>query len=165
MEQISSGASTSKEIDTSPESETGSSIRKCRAEDLDQISEIERTSFPSPYDKSIFSHFLTRSSDGFLVAERYGRIIGYMIFTIERNYGLIVSIAVSPDERRRGIGSKLLENALNELVGKVKTVELQVSVKNREGIEFYRKFSFHQREIWRAYYPNGEDAILMSREI
>ncbi len=153
------------ETGTSPESETDFAIRKCRVEDLDKILEIERTSFPDPYDRSIFNHFLTIGPEGFLVAERYGRIIGYVIFTIQRNYGVIVSIAVSPDERRRGIGSKLMESALNELMRKVKTVELQVSVKNREAIEFYRKYSFQQREIWRAYYPNGEDAILMSREI
>lgn len=164
MERISSGASTSREISTSPENEINFTIRKCRVEDLDQILEIEKTSFPNPYDRSLFTHFLTEGASGFLVAEKEGRIIGYLIFTNQRKLGTIVSIAVSPEYRRRGVGRRLLGAALNQLSSKANIVELQVSAKNEDAIEFYRKFSFRQTAILRMYYPNGEDAILMSRK-
>lgn len=165
MEPISSGASTSKEMLTSQRSDAEILVRQCRVDDLDQVLRIENASFPKPYDRSLFSHFLSRGPQGFLIADKRGTIVGYVIATIERDFGLIISIAVSPDNRGRGIGTILMNTILAELSKKVRRVELQVSVNNKQAIQFYQKFSFKETGFIKNYYPNGDDAILMSREI
>jgi ribosomal-protein-alanine N-acetyltransferase len=140
-------------------------IRECRLSDLHEVSEIENVSFPDPYDKATFLRFLVWEHRGFLVAEGEGRILGYVIALTGHGFGLISSIAVSPTYKRMGIGSRLMRAALDFLVGKVPKVTLQVSVKNAAAIDLYvKKFSFRETARIAGYYPNGDDAILMTMQ-
>ncbi len=67
-------------------------IRQFDAKDFEDILQIEKSSFSHPYNKSIFLHLLSAYNTGFLVAERYGKVIGYIIYSADHS-GTIVSIA------------------------------------------------------------------------
>jgi ribosomal-protein-alanine N-acetyltransferase len=140
-------------------------IRRSRFSDLGEILKIEKASFPDPYDRPTFLHLLLSEPGGFLVAEEKGAIVGYVVTTTGSGRGLIVSIAVSADHKRRGIGAKLLQEALDYLVDRrIEQVELQVRVTNTAAIQMYeKKFSFHISHRIRRYYQNGEDALVMVR--
>jgi [ribosomal protein S18]-alanine N-acetyltransferase len=142
-------------------------IRRSRFSDLDEILKIEETSFPDPYDRPTFLHLLLSEPGGFLVAEEKGIILGYVVATTGEGRGLIVSIAVSYDHKRRGIGAKLLHEALAYLVDRrVEQVELQVGATNTAAIQMYeKKFYFHFSHRIRRYYHNGEDALVMVRQL
>src|SRR5271169_6829984 len=103
-------------------------IRRCRETDLDHILKIEKESFPDPYDRDVFTMLLGSEPGGFLVAEHDGRVVGYLVSSA--TYGLIFSLAVSANRRRRRIGSKLMEAALRYLRGGTDGVSLQVRVGN-----------------------------------
>ena len=135
-------------------------IRQFDAKDLEDILQIEKSSFSHPYNKSTFLHLLPAYNTGFLVAERDGKVIGYIIYSADHS-GAIVSIAVNSTERRKGIGSKLLREAIRELISRVKTIELQVSANNINASIFYSKHGFKPSGIMKNYYPDGSDAILM----
>ena len=139
-------------------------IRGCRISDLHEVAEIEKVSFPDPYDKATFLRFLVWENEGFLVAEDQGRILGYVIASSGQGSGLIASIAVSPNYKRMGIGSTLMRAALDYLIGKVREVKLQVSVTNTAAIDLYIKFFFRETGRIQRYYPNGDDALLMTRQ-
>jgi ribosomal-protein-alanine N-acetyltransferase len=139
-------------------------IRGCRISDLHQVAEIEKVSFPDPYDKATFLRFLVWERKGFLVAEDQGTILGYVIASSGHGSGLIASIAVSPNYKQKGIGSTLMRAALDYLIGKVREVKLQVSVRNTAAIGLYIKFSFREAGRLQGYYPNGDDALLMTRQ-
>ncbi len=126
--------------------------------------EIENASFPDPYDRLTFSHIVQSEPDGLLVSEADGAVVGYVIASAEGGTGLIISIAVSKTRRGRGVGSMLMRAALDYLSGKVKRVDLQVSLKNKEAIDLYRKFSFQERRRIPGYYSNGDDALAMTFE-
>ena len=129
------------------------------------VLQIEKISFPDPYDRDTFSYFLRSEPGGFLVVhDGDGTILGYVIASSRYGYGLVMSIAVLPDQKRRGIGSMLMQAALNYLRSKVRQVYLQVSTTNAEAIAFYRKFSFHETGRISKYYPNGDDAVVMAIE-
>ena len=51
-----------------------------------------------------------RLKDGFevFVAEDEGRIVGFIVFKLKRNYGYIDNIVVAKDEEKKGIGRKLV---------------------------------------------------------
>jgi ribosomal-protein-alanine N-acetyltransferase len=136
-------------------------IRRCAMDDLEPVLRIENASFPDPYDRRTFAYFIFSDPDGFLVAEDDGSIVGCVVTSTREGHGLIISIAVAPERKREGIGSKLLEAALRHLATRSDEVYLQVSVKNLEAIDFYHKFSFREAGLIKNYYQNGDDAYVM----
>jgi [ribosomal protein S18]-alanine N-acetyltransferase len=135
-------------------------VRECVEGDLDEILAIEDESFTDPYDREIFIQLLRTEPGGFLVAAAGHRLVGYVASSAK--YGLILSLAVSPERRRRGVGAALMESALLYLRGRTARVTLQVRVSNSAAIALYRRFSFREDGRLRRYYPDGEDALVMS---
>ena len=130
-------------------------IRRCTPADVDGVYEIEKWSFPHPYPKIFFHHYLTNS---FFIAEDGGRIIGYIIADTERN--IIVSLAVHPSFRRKGYGTMLMKHVMNHMGGEI---ILQVRKSNETAIKFYEKMGFKRKGELKGYYMDGEDAIIMVR--
>jgi ribosomal-protein-alanine N-acetyltransferase len=139
-------------------------IRRCRSGDLAEVYEIEKTSFSHPYDLDVFQAYLMRVGyshfDGFLVAALGGTVVGYILFEYGRK-GLIVSMAIRTDSRRKKVGTLLLGEALLRLSKRCKEVTLQVGVTNVAAQNLYRGFGFSTVKLLPAYYPDGEDAYLM----
>ncbi len=133
-------------------------------EDISQVELIEKVSFPNPYTKDLFTHYLSHTPGGFLLAEWEGDVVGYIISELEGIDALIVSVAVSPEHRNRGVASLLMREALGSLCKRGRRVHLQVGAGNVSAMAFYRKFSFKRIGRIKSYYPNGDDAILMARD-
>lgn len=132
-------------------------IEEYKNEHLDQIMEIENRSFKQPYNSDIFLSYT--GSPLFLVALDGNRVLGYILGT---RSGVIVSIAVDPKYRRKGLGKALLDALLDRI--KIPRIKLTVRVGNRGAQRFYIKMGFKPRKKIPKYYENGEDAILMSMD-
>ncbi|MCE2575844.1 ribosomal protein S18-alanine N-acetyltransferase [Komagataeibacter sp. FNDCR2] len=78
----------------------------------------------------------------------------------------ILTFAVMPLARRRGIGRELLARCADQaaLAG-VATVFLEVARDNAPAMALYRRAGFTQVGLRRNYYPDGMDACVMRREI
>ncbi len=85
----------------------------------------------------------------------------------ERPVGHLVSIAVRPKFRGRGIGSMLLSETIYvmENVYKVDAIFLEVRVSNTPAIRLYEKFGFRKVRRIRGYYRDGEDAFVMVKRL
>jgi len=102
----------------------------------------------------------------FLVAKVRGRLAGYIATCVERRNAEIVSLAVHPDYRRRGVGAALLRRTLKRLSGTgVRRAELMVRTGNRAGAQLYRTFGFRRVRTVARYYEDGGDGFLMARAI
>jgi ribosomal-protein-alanine N-acetyltransferase len=137
-------------------------IRPFTFSDLDLILQIERQSFPkSPYDRATFVnlHYLYPETFWVYVDSmldlREGQIVGYIVFT---NEGHIISIAVYPQYRRRGIGKELLQKAINTLHRKKVWAEVRKS--NQGAQAFYFHMGFQITGEIPNYYGN-EDALIV----
>jgi ribosomal-protein-alanine acetyltransferase len=128
---------------------------------------VEKASFPErPYSRLDFVSLLLIAREGFIVASKDGLVVGYVIATSQGREGAIQSIAVSPDFRREGIGETLMRSAINHLAGKSDRIRLLVDVDNQSAIRLYHKLSFEETgKVVRKYYPNGNDAIEMAKEL
>ena len=136
-------------------------MRLCTFQDIGKVLELEKACFPEDaYGRSVFIYYLATARDGFILATSREKILGYVIATGRARKGLIVSLAVLPEFRRRGIGSKLMNSMLGQLGNR--DVFLQVDVNNQDAIAFYRKFGFKESgKVLPSYYRNGNDGIEM----
>jgi len=140
-------------------------IRTFRTGDLDQVVAIEKAAFPDPYSRLLFRWFGVTTGNGFIVACRE-RVLGYLISEIRGGQGHIVSMAVDPEHRRKGIGEALLREAIARMESKVHEVYLEVRATNEAAIRLYEKHSFKMTGVvLKGYYPDGESAVVMSRTL
>lgn len=142
-------------------------IRKAVHTDFAQIVSVELSSFKRPYPPELIFSFLCLHSDMFYVALVGKEIVGYVVGAERRDKcGHVLSIAVKPAWRRRGLGSKLMDALLTTFRERgLRKALLEVEVSNREAIAFYESLCFKKVALLREYYPWGEDAYLMSKEL
>ncbi|MFP8956462.1 ribosomal protein S18-alanine N-acetyltransferase [Natrialbaceae archaeon A-CW3] len=147
----------------------GLSIRQAERADLLAIVRIENASFPQPWPYDAFETFL--GEPGFLVAETPDtQIAGYVVSDVTPNYGRdighIKDVAVHPACRGDGVGSALLGRALAVLSSNgAHTVKLEVRESNDGAKRLYRRFGFDPLRRVPRYYDDGEDAIVMVRDL
>jgi [ribosomal protein S18]-alanine N-acetyltransferase len=142
-------------------------LRRCGHQDLEQVYKMEKASFPDDaYSKAVFFFYFVTEGDGFVVACKGDLVVGYVIATHHGGNGLIQSIAVSPEFRKRGIGEMLMRSVLAYLAPRFGRVYLQVDAKHEATIRFYRRLSFSETgKVLKRYYPNGDDALEMVRKL
>jgi ribosomal-protein-alanine N-acetyltransferase len=139
--------------------------------DLEEVVKIESLSFPEPWSLAMFYHELVLPFSHFHVMRKdsqekaKGIMVAYGGFWMVKDEAHITNLAVHPDYRSRGIGSKLLgfllEKAKN-LGAKIATLEVRTS--NKIGQRLYEKWGFRKVGVRKGYYAYaGEDAIVMEK--
>jgi ribosomal-protein-alanine N-acetyltransferase len=78
-------------------------------------------------------------------------------------WGWIATIAVDPRYRRQGIGRALL-HACEASLG-VPRSRLTVRISNQVAISMYEKEGYATIDVWKAYYNDGEDGIVMEKKL
>ena len=152
-------------------------LRKCVPDDLQDVMQINRVCLPENYTDMFFMDLYERFPETFIVAEQGGQIVGYIMSRIEvglNNFGLgglirkghVVSIAVMPQGRRKGVASALITTAMDGMRHyKAKQIYLEVRVTNEAGINLYKKLGLEITRTISGYYSDGEDAYVMSRNL
>ncbi|MDX1600469.1 MAG: GNAT family N-acetyltransferase [Anaerolineales bacterium] len=106
---------------------------------------------------------LTPKAESFKAVQQ-GRTVGYVIGDRrEKDLGWIASIAVAPEARRHGIGTRLLREAENALGAP--RVRLALRPSNEAALNLYRQQGYSRADRWPAYYRDGEDALVMEKKI
>jgi ribosomal-protein-alanine N-acetyltransferase len=141
-------------------------VRDATEADLPLILAIERLSFSTPWSLSSFRHELGLPFSRLTVAvprsDRNGKIAGFLCRWLIEDECHVLNVAVHPDNRRRGVASRLLTEAIGEArARRAEVVTLEVRRSNVAARNFYRKFGFEERRLRRNYYGPGEDAIVM----
>ncbi len=144
-------------------------IRPYDQKDLSSIYEIERNCFSESerYTEQHLEMLGEFKRYCFLVAqENLGNtIVGYCIGVIkstrEGKIGHIISVAVHPNYRRRGIGIGLVKELMRRLKDAATYFRLEVKMTNNAARKFYCKLGFNYEYILRNYYGKGKDAVVM----
>jgi ribosomal-protein-alanine N-acetyltransferase len=145
---------------------TAVDIRALALSDLTAIEDIEHRAYDTPWSRSMFAGELAKPASLCLGAFEGDQLGGYLIVSRYVDAWHIMNIAVSPDFRRRGIATALLER-LFELTDdrSRRGYTLEVRVSNDGAIRLYERLGFTARGIRRGYYTdNREDALIMWRE-
>lgn len=146
-------------------------IGACAEEDLAEIGEIERRSFPSPWSAGLFRSEMANSLSRIWVGKRGhaagAPVIGYVVSWRVADEIHLHNIAVRPEFRRQGIASRLLARVIREgRPAGARLVTLEVRRSNVAAQKLYERFGFTVRGVRRGYYGDtGEDALIMSAEL
>jgi ribosomal-protein-alanine N-acetyltransferase len=75
----------------------------------------------------------------------------------------VLTLAVAPGSRRKGLGAQLLCSAsrIARSVGAT-TIFLEVSANNTAALQLYRTSGFERQGLRRRYYNDGSDAYVLS---
>ena len=101
------------------------------------------------------------------VAEEEGIVCGLMAFRTMTDEAEILNLAVDSTRRRRGIGSRLMRDALAACkAAGVKKIFLGVRNSNQAAQKFYLRMGFTEVGRRREYYSRPlEDALLLARKV
>lgn len=145
-------------------------IEKMSFEDLDDVYEIDKDSFPIPWSKSSFEEELKNILATYLVAKINKKVVGYIGSWMVIDECHITNIAVHSRYRRKGIAKKLVNELLHYCNEHgISYILLEVRLNNISAQKLYESFGFQLDGVRKSYYknPDGtyEDAILMTKEI
>lgn len=152
-------------------------IRNCSKEDIPHVISINLQTLPEHYSNFFFEELLEESPETFFVAEKNGKIVGYIMCRIEYGFsnirrfslvrkGHIVSIAVLSEDRGKGLGKALIEEAIKGMKKRgCSEAYLEVRVSNLPAIKLYENLGFKTITRLEYYYKDGENAWLMAKSL
>lgn len=139
-------------------------IRKMTVDDLNQVYEIEKQSFPNPWTKQSFLQELTQNKFAtYFIIEYEKKIAGYCGLWVVMEDAQITNIAVLPNFRGEKLGEKLLSYVKDyaKQAG-AHHISLEVRVSNYIAQNLYKKLGFEVIGVRKNYYTdNQEDAFIM----
>src|SRR5690606_18896722 len=93
-------------------------------------------------------------------------VVGYLLGRRYPDVWHLLDVAVMDDQRRRGIGTRLVRSFVAAAEASAKGVLLEVRRTNAPAVALYESQGFVTIGIRRRYYTDsGEDALVMAREL
>lgn len=142
-------------------------IEPAQVEDLPAMDRIEREAFATPWSLDLMR--------GALVNGRYrvrvlrgpnGRLVAFYIAHVTDSVSNLDNLAVTPTSRRQGCGRRLVVDWIaHARRQRMHSLTLQVNTRNQGAERLYRAFSFRRVRLLTGYYPDGEDAYQMERDL
>jgi [ribosomal protein S18]-alanine N-acetyltransferase len=139
--------------------------------DLEEILEIERDSFPTPWSPGLFRSEMANPLSRMLVVKTMQgglkAVAGYVVLWRVADEIHLHDIAVRRDLRRGGIASCLLSRVIRDgLQEGARFMTMEVRCSNLPAQKLYERFGFTVRGVRRGYYTDkGEDALIMSADL
>jgi [ribosomal protein S18]-alanine N-acetyltransferase len=134
--------------------------------DLDAIHHLETLCFPAPWRREFFESEIGAAGRYSLVARQGGRVVGYLFAMWLLDEMHVNKIAVAESERRQGIALRMMEECMKfAMRQRVVTLSLEVRESNDAAQGFYRSLDFEPMYLRPRYYPDGEAAVVMAREL
>lgn len=148
-------------------------LRSSRPSDLDFIGSLSKKVFKrfGPYQETLTDWFRIPSTTTVL-AFMNKKPVGFAMLGLPHETGFLprvgelLAIAVSPAMQRLGIGGLLMRELEKQGVEQgVEMLTLHTAADNLPAQCLFKKFGFSPMEVKRAFYPRGQDALLMSKTI
>jgi ribosomal-protein-alanine N-acetyltransferase len=100
-----------------------------------------------------------------LKAVENGEMIGFVAGDPRPSEGAnwVATIGVDPRYQRRGIGRALLHAC--ESRTRLPRMKLTVRLSNEPAISLYEKEGYRSVDIWKRYYNDGEDGLVMEKSL
>ncbi len=142
----------------------GITIQLAAEKDVPAIHKLEEAAFPAPWRREFFLSELDASGRFNLVARHGGLVIGYLFAMWFFDEMHVNKIAVAESERRKGIAQALMDRCIEFAIAHaIRTISLEVRKSNHGAQSFYKQLDFMATYRRPRYYPDGEDAVVMTK--
>ena len=140
-----------------------------RVEDAEAMYDLDRVCFPSDFRfaQRTFYSLLRRRGMISLVAQGPEKTLAGFIIAepILARATCIATIDIRPAERRKGLGTRLLRNAMSQAAKKhLFQSYLQVYVDNLGAIAFYKALGYEVIKMLPSFYGPQKDGLLMYKD-
>src|SRR6185312_16032238 len=127
-------------------------IRPVRDGDFADLARLHAESFAEAWDERALKDLIASGATAY-VAEREGRIAGFVLFRTASDEAEILTIAVAPDARRNGVGRALITGAARAAtqVGATRLF-LEVGANNAAARALYARLGFAPAGHRKGYY-------------
>lgn len=148
-------------------------IRTMQASDIDAVCAIEQQVQFHPWTASQFADSVQRYQSTVIVQGdiaqsgdgRDGEILGFCILQKVLDEANLLLMAIDPKCHGQGLGTLLLNDAIERLGAGCVQIFLEVRESNYAAIALYEKVGFHQIDLRKNYYPapnrQKEHAVIM----
>lgn len=137
-------------------------IRPATSRDLSALADLHARAFARAWDVLAMKSLLDGPGVFALVAEDED-LDAFIMVRVAADETEILSVAVSPHIRRRGLASGLLEQACHRATGMgAARIFLEVASVNLPARNLYAKHGFREVGLRKAYYEDGDDALVLA---
>ena len=147
---------------------TADTIRWLLRKDVPQVLSIESKSFEFPWTEEDFIAMLRQPKCLGMVAERNGKVVGYMLYRIAESEIIVHNFAVCPTQRRKGVGQQMINKLLRKLrcfsndPNMHRRISVAVRESNLAAQLFFKACDFVATSVLHDFYTeSGEDAYVM----
>ena len=121
-------------------------IRRMRKRDLEQVYQIDYSSFDATWQQSYETFVRSYNESGYAtVYEQDGKIIAFQLSTIANQRAHLARIAVNKEYLRKGIGKALVNNFLSECRNRnIQKISVNTQKTNSRSNAMYRKMGFEE---------------------
>lgn len=138
-------------------------IRWMIRRDMPEVLSIEANGFEFPWCEEDFIHCMRRRNCIGMVAEDDDRVVGFMIYELQKSRIHVLNFAVADDYRRRGVGSQMIAKLISKLSSQRRSrLILEIRETNLPAQLFFRENGFRAVSVLRSFYADTpEDAYIM----
>jgi ribosomal protein S18 acetylase RimI-like enzyme len=148
-------------------------VRESKAEDVDFIRDLSEKAFSpyGPYEEILpqwfesgatltYVAFMGKTPVGFAM---FGKPAHIWYFPVVHE---LLAIAVEPEKQKLGIGDLLMQTIISTVkkLG-VDKIVLHTAPDNSAALSLFKKHGFGEFQVKAGFYPKGQDAIMMYKDI
>lgn len=139
-------------------------LKRMGKEHIPQIAEIEKECFSDPWSEAAISEELENENSYFLVAVT-DDVVGYIGVQEICGEAYITNVAVTSDNRKSGVGRKLLRAACEGAKSrKCEFITLEVRESNYPAISLYESEGFERAGVRKNFYSApAENGIIYTK--
>ena len=140
-------------------------IRTMTVDDLDDVIAIENEVFTEAWTRESFVYEIKKNPYSLpIVMELNGEIIGYAVAWDIFNEFHIATIGIRKMHQGKGWGKHLFRYLMSMTDG-AEFAMLEVRKDNHVAIKMYESFGFYPIYVRPRYYRDGQDAIVMRKQL
>lgn len=143
------------------------SVRPPQLGDARDLENVDRICFPDPWPGQFFvSETLADGRFNRLLVDPAGRMAAYLFCAWQYLDLHILKVATLPEFRRIGLARRLMQLAEKHAVEMSgESLTLEVRRDNLSAIILYEDLGYASQGIRARYYPNGDDALIMTKMV